>query len=132
MRFALLVQADPAHSPGAISALRFAEAVAASEHALVGVFFQGDGVQVAQQFRRPPRDEGDLKARWAKVSEHCALPLQLCVASALRRGLVDEQEAKRAGLAAATLTLPFELAGLATFLSHMQTADRVLTFGVAA
>ena len=45
---------------------------------------------------------------------------------------MDEQEAKRAGLAAATLTLPFELAGLATFLSHMQTADRVLTFGVAA
>lgn len=132
MRFALLVQGDPAQSPSAISALRFAEAVVVSEHTLVGVFFQGDGVQVGQRFRRPPRDESDLQARWAKVSEYCALPLQLCVASALRRGLVDEQEAKRAGLAAATLTLPFELAGLATFLSHMQTADRVLTFGVAA
>lgn len=129
MRFALLVQADPAHSPGAISALRFAEAVAASEHALVGVFFQGDGVQIAQRFRRPPRDESDLYARWATVSEHCALPLQLCVASALRRGLVDEPEAQRTGLAGATLAAPFELAGLATFLAQLQSADRVLTFG---
>ncbi len=132
MRFALLVQADPAQCPSAISALRFAEAVAASAHTLVGVFFQGDGVQVAQQFRRPPRDEGDLKARWEKVSENCALPLQLCVASALRRGLVDGPEAARAGLAAATLAPPFELAGLATFLAQMQTADRVLTFGAAS
>lgn len=132
MRFALLVQADPAHSPSAISALRFAEAVAASEHALVGVFFQGDGVQVAQRFRRPPRDESDLQTRWETLSERCALPLQLCVASALPRGLVDGPEAERVGLAAATLAPPFELAGLATFLAQMQTADRVLTFGAAA
>ena len=131
MRFALLVQTDPAHSPSAISALRFAEAVATSEHSLVGVFFQGDGVQVAQHFRRPPRDESDLQARWAKVSEDCTLPLQLCVASALRRGLVDGPEAERAGFEAATLAPPFELAGLATFLAQMQTADRVLTFGAA-
>ena len=86
MRFALLVQADSAQCPSAISALRFAEAVAASEHTLAGVFFQGDGVQVAQRFRRPPRDESDLQARWAKVSEVCTLPLQLCVASALGLG----------------------------------------------
>ena len=119
MRFALLVQADSAQCPSAISALRFAEAVAASEHTLAGVFFQGDGVQVAQRFRRPPRDESDLQARWAKVSEVCTLPLQLCVASALRRGLVDGPEAERAGLEAATLALPFELAGLATFLAQI-------------
>ena len=132
MRFALLVQGDPAQSPSAISALRFAEAVVVSEHTLVGVFFQGDGVQVGQRFRRPPRDESDLQARWVTLSEHCTLPLQLCVASALRLGPGDGPEAERAGLEAATLAPPFELAGLATFLAQIQTADRVLTFGVAS
>jgi tRNA 2-thiouridine synthesizing protein D len=131
MRFALLVQADPAASPAALSALRFAEAAVASEHTVCCVFFQGDGVQLGQAFRSPPKDEAQLPARWAAVAAEGAFPLYLCVASALRRGVLDAGEAMRQGLEAASLAPPFELAGLATFLSEAQSADRVLTFGVS-
>lgn len=131
MRFALLVQADPTSSPAALSALRFAEAAVASEHAVSCVFFQGDGVQLGQAFRRPPKDEAQLPARWAAAAAQGAFPLYLCAASALRRGVLDAGEAMRQGLETASLAPPFELAGLATFLSEAQGADRVLTFGVS-
>ena len=105
MRFALLVQGDPAHSPSAISALRFAEAVvvwstpwwACSFRAMESRWGSDFDARRGMKVIFSPLGEGFRALRPA---------LQLCVASALRRGLVDEQEAKRAGLAAATRRCP--------------------------
>ena len=54
--------------------------------------------------------------------------LNICVAAALRRGVVDETEAKRLGLAGANLQSGFNLSGLGSLAEASLTCDRVVQF----
>ena len=59
---------------------------------------------------------------------HHNIPLQVCVAAALRRGVVDEQQAKEQGLLSSNMATKFELSGLGALAQAMLTCDRVVQF----
>ncbi|MFZ5722892.1 MAG: sulfurtransferase complex subunit TusD [Pseudomonadota bacterium] len=129
MRYALLVLDAPAGRASARTALRFARAAAARGHRVDRVFFYGEGVQGGNALAVPPQDENDTRAGWRDFAAEHGAELVVCIAAALRRGLLDENERARYGKSAASLDPAFTLAGLGQLADAVLGCDRVLTFG---
>lgn len=132
MRYALLVLDAPDSRAAAGSALRFAQAAVARGHAVTRVFFYGDGVLAGSALAVPPQDERDWRADWRAFASAHGTELVVCIAAALRRGLLDEGERNRYGKPAANLDAAFTLAGLGQLADAALGCDRLLTFGGAA
>ena len=128
MKFAIALY-SAAHAPSSRRALRFAEAVLAGGHEIVRLFFYQDGVYSASSNIVTPQDEPDLAQQWAAfVSEH-QLDGVVCIAAALRRGVLNEAEATRYQRSAVNLTAPWDLSGLGQLHDAVQAADRLICFG---
>ena len=128
MKFAIALY-SAAHAPSSRRALRFAEAVLAGGHEIVRLFFYQDGVHSASSNIVTPQDEPDLAQQWAAfVSEH-QLDGVVCIAAALRRGVLNEAEATRYQRSAVNLTAPWDLSGLGQLHDAIQAADRLIYFG---
>lgn len=128
MKFAIALY-SAAHAPSSRRALRFAEAVLAGGHEIVRLFFYQDGVHSASSNIVTPQDEPDIAQQWAAfVSEH-QLDGVVCIAAALRRGVLNEAEATRYQRSAVNLTAPWDLSGLGQLHDAIQAADRLICFG---
>lgn len=128
MKFAIALFA-PAHAPSSRRALKFAEAVLADGHEIVRLFFYQDSVQLASQLNVIPQDEFDLPAAWRSfVSQH-QLDAVVCIAAALRRGVLTADEAARHRRETHNSGAPWELSGLGQFHEAAQLADRLVCFG---
>ncbi len=129
MQYALLVTGDPYQSKACHSALRFIKS--ALEHPtaqITGVFFYQDAVQIGNLLTQPPRDEINLLAAWQNLSEEHKIPLYLCIAAAVRRGILSEGEATRYEAAQFNLAPPFQLEGLGTLVELMNSTSKVIQF----
>ncbi|RTR04999.1 sulfurtransferase complex subunit TusD [Halomonas nitroreducens] len=129
MRYAILLMGAPYSHQASHSALRFARAVLARGHRLEAVFFYHDGVHNAARLASPPQDEPHLVDAWAVLGSEHDVPLQVCIAAALRRGLLDSREASRHGKAGHSVEAPFELTGLGQLVDLGLRCDRLVTFG---
>ncbi|MFR0673110.1 sulfurtransferase complex subunit TusD [Enterobacterales bacterium AW_CKDN230030176-1A_HGKHYDSX7] len=128
MRFAIAVF-SPAHAPSSRRALRFAEATLAGGHQIERLFFYQDGVHSASGNIVAPQDECDIAAQWHQfITEH-QLDAVVCIAAALRRGVLDASEASRYQREAANLPAPWVLSGLGQLHEAAQSADRLVCFG---
>ncbi|NUW59469.1 sulfurtransferase complex subunit TusD [Cronobacter muytjensii] len=128
MRFALMVTGPAYGTQQASSALQFAKALLAEGHSLESVFFYREGVYNANQLTAPASDEFDLVRAWEQLHNENGVALHICVAAALRRGVTDEKEARRQGLAGANLQPGFVLSGLGALAEAALTCDRVVEF----
>ncbi|GAA3908930.1 sulfurtransferase complex subunit TusD [Halomonas cibimaris] len=128
MNYALLVMGAPYSSQAPHSALRFARTLLAQGHTLESVFFYRDGVHNASSLMTPPQDEANLLELWRSLHQACGVKLDVCIAAALRRGLLDKAEAARHGQSHHNVSPPFELTGLGQLLELQQRCDRVITF----
>jgi len=127
MKFAIALFAAP-HTPAARRALRFAEAVVESGHKIVRLFLYQEGVQTASSNIVMAQDETDIARQWQQFIGQQQLDAVVCIASALRRGLLDEGEAKRYGKAAVNLNEPWQLSGLGQLHEAIQQSDRLVCF----
>lgn len=128
MRYALLVMGAPYSSQAPHSALRFARALISRGHTLDSVFFYQDGVHNASFLMTPPQDEDNLYQQWLSLHDESGVKLDVCIAAALRRGLLSHTEAKRHGQPSYNVAAPFELTGLGQLLELQQRCDHVITF----
>jgi len=128
MKFAIALF-SPAHSPASRRALRFAEAALAAGHEIVRLFLYQDGVHNASANIVTAQDELDLAGEWARFVRSHDLDGVVCIAAGLRRGVLDEQEAKRQSRPAANLLPVWELSGLGQLHEAAQQADRLVCFG---
>ena len=128
MRFAIVVTGPAYRTQQASSALQFAHALVNEGHELNSVFFYREGVYNANQLTSPASDEFDLVRAWQQLGAQHGVALNICVAAALRRGIVDETEAKRLALASANLQPGFSLSGLGALAEASLTCDRVVQF----
>ncbi|MCC5883705.1 MAG: sulfurtransferase complex subunit TusD [Halomonas sp.] len=128
MRYGLLVKGAPYSSQAAHSALRFASALLARGHRLERVFFYHDGVFNAARLAAPPQDEPHLYDAWCALNAKHGTQLQVCIAAALRRGMLDAREADRHGKSGHCVEPPFELTGLGQLIDLGQEVDRLVTF----
>ena len=125
MRFAIVVTGPAYGTQQASSAFQFAQALIAEGHELSSVFFYREGVYNANQLTSPASDEFDLVRGWQQLNAQHGVALNICVAAALRRGVVDETEA---GLASSNLQPGFTLSGLGALAEASLTCDRVVQF----
>jgi tRNA 2-thiouridine synthesizing protein D len=128
MKFAIAVF-SPAHAPSSRRALQFAQAALAGGHDIVRLFFYQDGVHSASANVVAPQDELDVAANWRSfISDH-QLDAVVCIAAALRRGVLNAEEAQRYQRPAVNLPAPWELSGLGQLHEGAQSADRLICFG---
>jgi len=128
MKFALAIFA-PAHAPSSRRALRFAEAVLAEGHEIVRLFFYRDGVYSVSGSVISPQDELDIPLQWRALIERHGLDAVVCIAAALRRGVLNAEEAQRYQRAGVSVSAPLELSGLGQLHEAAQLADRLVSFG---
>ncbi|MGM0767571.1 MAG: sulfurtransferase complex subunit TusD [Pseudomonadota bacterium] len=127
-RFTLVITGAPYSTQAPQTALGFARAVIAKGHAIDRVFLYGEGVHLASSLACPPSDEANWSAAWAEFLNTHAVPGIACVASALRRGLVDQAEQARYELSAHNLAPPFTIAGLGEWVEGTIQSSRVIYF----
>ena len=129
MKFSVVVYAAPYSAQAAHSALRFTRELLAQGHEVYRLFFFGDGVHNANRLATVPQDEANVQGAWdALIREH-KLDSVVCVTSAIRRGIVNEVEAKRHELDAVSLKDSSEIAGLGQLIDAVANSDRVVNFG---
>lgn len=129
MRYALLITGSPYQSKACHSALRFLKAALSNpDYILEGIFFYQDAVLIGNKLAQPPRDELDLTAAWQTLAQEHQLPLYLCIAASVRRGIIDEKESQRYELTESSLADGFQLEGLGTLVELMNTTHKVIQF----
>ena len=118
MKFGILVNEGPYNHQAADTAYQFAKAAIDKGHEIHRVFFYHDGVNNASKLTQPPQDDRNIVSRWSKLAEEHGVDLVVCVAAALRRGIVDEN-----------LATGFRISGLGQLVESGIQADRLVTFG---
>ncbi|CAE6917996.1 sulfurtransferase complex subunit TusD [Vibrio alginolyticus] len=128
LTYTLVVNGSVYGSQSARSAYQFAKAVVEQGHTLVSVFFYQDGVTNGSALSVPANDEFDLNKAWQNLAEEHNVRLETCVAAALRRGIISEDEANQHGLIQNNLAQGFSQAGLGSLAEAMLVQDRVVQF----
>ncbi|WP_028025937.1 sulfurtransferase complex subunit TusD [Enterovibrio calviensis] len=128
LNYVIVVSAPVYGRQSSMTAYRFAEALVAQGHTLSKVFFYQDGVSNASSLTVPANDEFDLVSAWQALAKAHDVELETCVAAALRRGQIGEDEAKLHGLSSSNMAAGFSQAGLGALSEALLTADRVVQF----
>ena len=127
MNFVLAVHGAPHNSNSGEHALGFANAIIAEGHTIERIFFYHDGVLQSLNSQVSPQGEYDLLAHWNLLAEQ-GVELAVCIASAIKRGVINPQEQTRYEKDAPTLAKGFELVGLGQLIAGIQHADRYVEF----
>ena len=98
-------------------------------HELTRVFFYDAAADTGLAARVAMQGEPDAVSLWRELATGHGVELVLCVASALRRGVLDATEADRHEKAAATIDPAFTIGGLGLLVEASANADRLITFG---
>ena len=129
MKFSIIILGAPYTSEAADTAFRFARAVLAKNHEIYRLFFYHDGVHNASSLITLPQDEVQPVERWQALIEEYQLDAVVCIASALRRGVLNNTEAKRFSKPASNLNPGFSISGLGDLIDAALQSDRLITFG---
>ena len=128
MKFTIAVHGAPYASSANQSALKFAEASLASGHEIARVFFFHEGVLSGLSSTVPPQDEANVIGDWQAFAAANGVELAVCIANALKRGVLNESERDRYEKPAATLADGFEIVGLGQLIDAISTSDRYVEF----
>lgn len=129
MKFSLVIQASPFSHQSTATAFRFAQTLLDEGHELFRVFFYAEATLIANNQICSPQGETDLPQQWQTLAEEHQLDLVVCIAAAVKRGVIDDNEAKRYEKASGNLRETFELSGLGQLAEAIAISDRVVTFG---
>ena len=127
MDYTVIVHSAPHTGQGSLTALAFVRALFDQGHRLQRVFFYHDGAENAFASRVTPQDETDLLAGWVALAQTQGCELAVCIAAALRRGLLNEDDANRYDLSA-TAASAFTVVGLGQLVEAILQSDRCVTF----
>lgn len=132
MIFSLVIHGTAPTSYAAHSGLNFARAVIDGGHSIARVFFYHDAVRIADGNVVLPQDETSIAEQWREFAQRHQIELNLCIAAALRRGVLNEAEQQRYQRPSANSIAEFEVVGLGQLIEASIVADRVVTFGASA
>jgi len=118
MKFGILVNEGPFTHQASDSAYHFVSAAIERGHQVMRVFFYYDGVNNANKLSAPQADDRDLVKLWGKLAIQHNVDLVVCIAAALRRGIVEQNLAEG-----------FRISGLGQLTEVGIAADRLVVFG---
>ncbi len=126
---AILIIASPTGQNSVYTALEFAKTVIATGKHIEQVFFYNEAVTTASNLRVYAQDEFNLPEAWQSFIKEHGLAASVCIASSLKRGIIDQTEAKRYNKTSHNLSNNIEIAGLGTWVSALKNADKSIVFG---
>jgi tRNA 2-thiouridine synthesizing protein D len=129
MKFGILLNEGPYQHQASDSAYKFIEAALEAGHEIFRVFFYHDGVNNSTRYTVPPQDDRNIQERWSALAEKHNIDLVVCIAAAQRRGILDENEAKRQGKDGDNIAPGFRISGLGQLIEAGIQCDRLVTFG---
>lgn len=132
MKFSIVILGAPYTDQAAETAYRFAAATLARGHSIYRLFFYHDGVHNASELLTLPQDELQPARRWRELIQEHQLDAVVCIAAALRRGVLNDTEARRFDKPANNLGEGIKLAGLGELLDAARMSDRLITFGATS
>ena len=131
MKFAIQINEGPYQHQASDTAYQFAKAAIKKGHKITRVFFYHDGVNNASRFTIPPQDDRNVVNNWAELKNPDGSDIDrvVCVAAALRRGMLDEEEASKNGIDANNTHPAFRISGLGQLIEAGIQSDRLMVFG---
>lgn len=129
MKFGVVVSEGPYTHQAADTAYHFVKAALDKGHEVPRVFFYHDGVNVSTRLSVPPQDERNIQKNWTALAQEHEIDLVVCIAAAQRRGILDDNEAKRQGKDASNIAEGFRISGLGQLIEMGIQTDRLVTFG---
>ena len=129
MKIGVVVSEGPYTHQAADTAYQFVRSALAKGHEVPRVFFYHDGVNVSSRLSVPPQDERHIQNNWTALAKETGVDLVVCIAAAQRRGLLDENEAKRQGKDADNIADGFRISGLGQLIEMGIETDRLVMFG---
>lgn len=129
MKLSILVNEGPYQHESADSAIQFTKAALSRGHEIFRVFFYHDGVNNGTRFAVPPQDDRNITQQWTELAREHGLDLVICIAAAQRRGILDENEAKRQGKDGNNIAEGFRISGLGQLIEAGIQSDRTVIFG---
>ena len=129
MKFGILINEGPYQHQASDSAYQFTKAALENGHEIYRVFFYHDGVYNASRLTVPPQDDRNIVTRWSDLGKKYKLDMVVCIAAAQRRGLLDENEAKRQGKDADNIAEGFRISGLGQLIESGIQSERMMVFG---
>lgn len=128
LRYTLLVLSPPTSLINQ-RAREFALGLISAGHQIERVFFHDDGANTGLGTTVYPQDETNPVEEWASFGRDNGVELIVCVASALKRGVLNQSEAQRYRQITPTLHPDFEIGGLGLLVDAGSRCDRLITFG---
>ncbi len=129
MKLSILVNEGPYQHQAADTAIQFTKAALEKGHEIMRVFFYHDGVNNGTRFGVPPQDDRNITEQWTALAKEHDLDLVVCIAAAQRRGILDENEAKRQGKDGDNIAEGFRISGLGQLIEAGIQSDRLVVFG---
>ncbi len=129
MKLSVLVNEGPYQHQSADTAIQFTKAALEKGHEIFRVFFYHDGVNNGTSFAVPPQDDRNIAEQWTALAKEHDLDLVICIAAAQRRGILDENEAKRQGKDGHNMADGFRISGLGQLIEAGIQSDRLVIFG---
>ncbi|RMD70225.1 MAG: sulfurtransferase complex subunit TusD [Gammaproteobacteria bacterium] len=129
MKFTIMVNEGPYTHEASDTAYHFTKAALEKGHEVFRVFFYHDGVNNATRLTVPPQDDRNIVNRWSELAAKYNLDLVVCIAAAQRRGIMDENEAKRHGKDVDNIAPGFRISGLGQLIEGGIQSDRLVVFG---
>lgn len=129
MKFSIVVYAAPYSSEAAATAYRFTKALLEEGHEIYRLFFFSDGVHNTSKLAIAPQDEVNLQQKWHELITRNDIDSVACVSSAIRRGIVNDEESARYELGATSIRNSHDIGGLGQLIDASLNSDRMVNFG---
>lgn len=126
---AIMILGSPTANSSSQTALDFAKAVIVSGKRIERLFFFHDGALLGSTLNISSQDETNLPDNWQKFIDENQIDAVVCIASGLKRGIIDTAEAKRYEKNQHNLHHSMELSGLGQWIDAVNNADTYIVFG---
>ncbi len=126
LRYTLILTHSPSQLESNLSAQQLAVEILSAGDAIDRVFFYQDACFIGLNSQVPGQGLQASYQGWVDLQSEHEVPLQVCIANSLRRGVLDKAEAARYQMVD-NIHPSFQLVGLGEIAEACQSSDRIIT-----
>lgn len=126
---AIMVLGSPYANTSTQTALSFSKAVLQNGYHIERLFFYHEAAYIGSNLTIAAQDEQNLPEAWQEFIQAHHLEAVVCIASGLKRGIIDKSESDRYEKKQSSLHNNMELAGLGQWIEAVNNAHKHIIFG---